>query len=257
MFAPLHVKSEYSLGLGTTSVEALARAAAERGFPALALTDRENLYGQVRFHLVARAAGVRPITGVELEGPAVGGRSRLVLLARDETGYESLCRIVSARRRTAHGDAPVLECLSVQPRGLFFLAEDAATTRALLEAGVPADDVRYLLRPGGPPGLATVRSVAAPDVTMLGPADRELHTLLRAIRERTRYGTIAAPAPFTHLPDREAARAWLADVPQAVAESVALAEQCRFDLLALRLEPPRTPGDEGAAQTLERVCRQA
>src|SRR4051812_27231516 len=106
MFVPLHVKSEYSLGLGTAPVEELLRLASERGFAALALTDVENLYGQVRFHLAARSHGVRPITGLELRGPW-----RLVMLARDLAGYESLCRIVSRRREDSIRESEPLDFL--------------------------------------------------------------------------------------------------------------------------------------------------
>src|SRR4029079_16679921 len=65
MFVPLHVKSEHSLGHGTSSVDALVRHAVGFGFPALALTDVENLHGEVKFNHAARAHGVRAITGVE------------------------------------------------------------------------------------------------------------------------------------------------------------------------------------------------
>src|ERR1044071_9275043 len=103
MFAPLHCKSEYSLGYGTATVEELVEAAVGYGYPAIALTDIENVYGQVRFHHAARAAGVKPITGVELRAgysaDSCGVKSgRLILLARNRAGYAALCRIVTARR---------------------------------------------------------------------------------------------------------------------------------------------------------------
>ena len=86
-FAPVHAKSEHSAGYGTASVETLVKRCAEFGYPALALTDVENLYGQVKFHYAARAYGVKPITGLELRrgfgSHSVGSKKgRLVLLAR-------------------------------------------------------------------------------------------------------------------------------------------------------------------------------
>src|SRR5215472_8173318 len=103
MFVPLHTKSEHSPGYGTASVDDLLRHAAAYGYPAVALTDVENLYGQVKFHHAARLHGIKPITGVELRsgyGPGQLGQKerRLVLLARDEAGYQSLCRIITRRR---------------------------------------------------------------------------------------------------------------------------------------------------------------
>lgn len=49
MFVPLRVKSDYSLGLGTASVEELIEAAAALGYRTLGLADLENLYGKTRF----------------------------------------------------------------------------------------------------------------------------------------------------------------------------------------------------------------
>jgi DNA polymerase III alpha subunit len=79
------------------------RRAAGFGYPALALTDVENLYGQVKFHHAARLYGIKPITGVELRSGYAAAKlgrkeGRLILLARDRTGYESLCRILTRRR---------------------------------------------------------------------------------------------------------------------------------------------------------------
>ena len=101
MFVPLHAKSAYSLGYGTASIEELVRRTAELGYPALALTDVENLYGQIQFHHAARHHGIKPITGVELRagyGPhALGQKAgRIILLRADRVGYESICRIISA-----------------------------------------------------------------------------------------------------------------------------------------------------------------
>jgi DNA polymerase III subunit alpha len=72
-FAPLHVKSDYSLGYGTASIEYLVARAAALGYRSLALTDLENLYGQFHFHHLCRLYGIRPITGIELR-PGFDGR---------------------------------------------------------------------------------------------------------------------------------------------------------------------------------------
>lgn len=69
-FAHLHVASGFSLRHGTTQPEDLVTRAVELGQPALALTDRDGLYGAVRFVRAASAAGVAPVLGVDL---AVGG----------------------------------------------------------------------------------------------------------------------------------------------------------------------------------------
>ena len=66
MTSLLHTKSHYSLGDGCAPVADLVDCAAARGYAALALTDVENMYGQMQFHRAARARGITPITGVVL-----------------------------------------------------------------------------------------------------------------------------------------------------------------------------------------------
>ncbi len=78
-FAHLHVHSNFSFGDGACRIPELVAAAAEMGMPALAVTDHEGLYGAVRFYQACKAAGIKPIVGVELTvEPAVGhdGRPR-------------------------------------------------------------------------------------------------------------------------------------------------------------------------------------
>ena len=86
------------------TVDELVERAAALGYRSLALTDLENLYGQVRFHDRCRQHRIRPITGIELR-PGFEGRTnpgnragRVVLLALDDSGYRNLGRIVSRRR---------------------------------------------------------------------------------------------------------------------------------------------------------------
>src|SRR5260370_1441518 len=62
----LHVHSNYSLLDGGSTVQALVERARATGMRALALTDHDGLYGAVRFHQAATAAGVRPILGAEM-----------------------------------------------------------------------------------------------------------------------------------------------------------------------------------------------
>ena len=65
-FVHLHVASGYSMRYGANHPADLVTRAAEHGMTALALTDRDGLYGAVKFALACRSAGVRPIFGVDL-----------------------------------------------------------------------------------------------------------------------------------------------------------------------------------------------
>jgi len=94
-FAHLHVASSYSLRYGTASPAKLAARAAELGMPALALTDRDGLYGAFKHVKACADAGIRPLLGADLalRGPVTG---RVTLLAASRQGWASLCRLVSA-----------------------------------------------------------------------------------------------------------------------------------------------------------------
>src|SRR6056297_2006845 len=107
-FVHLHVHSEYSLRESTLRIAQLVHQAVEHGAPAAAVTDRNALFGAVKFYKAARAAGVKPILGVQLsvcknedEEEAALGRPRgplvdtAVLLAESLAGYRNLVRLVS------------------------------------------------------------------------------------------------------------------------------------------------------------------
>ena len=65
-YIELHAASAFSFLQGASLPEALVDRAAELGYPALALLDRDGVYGAPRFHKAATAAGIRPIIGAEL-----------------------------------------------------------------------------------------------------------------------------------------------------------------------------------------------
>src|SRR5256885_9838934 len=87
---------------GAMEPKTIAERAAKLDFPAVALTDRNGLYGAMPFGDACVAKGVQPIIGAMLgvaRPPEIGGEMRidwLVLLAKDEQGYANLCKLVSA-----------------------------------------------------------------------------------------------------------------------------------------------------------------
>ncbi len=105
-FVPLRVLSAYSMLEGAIDPKGMAKLARERGFPAIALADRNGLYGAVMFANACKGEGVQPIIGTLL-GVARGGESRIVdylpLYAQDEAGYDNLCHLVSK----AHLERPL------------------------------------------------------------------------------------------------------------------------------------------------------
>ena len=77
-YVELHAASAFSFLQGASLPEALVDRAAELGYPAIALLDRDGVYGAPRFHKAALAAGIRPIVGAELTiaGPSPFTRGR-------------------------------------------------------------------------------------------------------------------------------------------------------------------------------------
>ncbi len=104
-FVHLHVHSEYSLLDGLARIPDLVARAKELGMPALALTDHGAMYGVIDFYSEARSAGIKPIIGSEIyvaprslaqREPKLDDKNyHLTLLARNETGYRNLIKIVS------------------------------------------------------------------------------------------------------------------------------------------------------------------
>jgi DNA polymerase-3 subunit alpha len=94
---------------GAMEPKTIAERAAKLGFPAVALTDRNGLYGSMQFSDGCFAKGVQPIVGAMLavaRPPKLGGEAGidwLALLAQDELGYANLCKLVSS----AHLDRPI------------------------------------------------------------------------------------------------------------------------------------------------------
>ncbi len=102
-FTHLRVHSHFSLLHATAAPEALVQRAAADGLQALALTDVDGLYGAVRFARACRTFGIQPVIGMTATvttppgEPALAGMrsGELVLLAKDTTGYRSLCALAS------------------------------------------------------------------------------------------------------------------------------------------------------------------
>ncbi len=104
-FVPLRVCSSYTMLDGAIDPKAIAKLARERGFPAIAMTDRNGLYGAMSFTSACRDAGIQPILGTTLgvQREAGGPLDWLALLAQNEAGWLNLCHLDSA----AHLDRPL------------------------------------------------------------------------------------------------------------------------------------------------------
>src|SRR5438093_6034518 len=107
-FIHLSVRSYFSMKDGAMSPEDLALRAAELGMPAVALTDRDGLYGAARFADACRQVGVRPIFGAALTVRTLAEDRLVTLLAKDASGYRTLCRLITSAHMTGERGDPAL-----------------------------------------------------------------------------------------------------------------------------------------------------
>src|SRR5580704_13476323 len=105
-YVELKTRSAFSFLEGASAPEELAESAAALGYDAIALGDRDGLYGAPRFYQAATDAGVKAIVGAELviddtsRGLATASATpaRLYVLVPDRERYRNLCRMITASK---------------------------------------------------------------------------------------------------------------------------------------------------------------
>jgi error-prone DNA polymerase len=104
-YVPLWCKSNFSFLEGASHPEELVEEAHRLGISALALTDRDGVYGAVRAHVRAREIGLKLLVGAQV---TIADGSIIVLLAQDRAGYAQLCRLLTkGRLRSEKGESSV------------------------------------------------------------------------------------------------------------------------------------------------------
>ena len=119
-YVELHCHSNFSFQEGASYIHELLPRAVQLGYPALALTDHDNLCGAMEFARAARSLGIQPIIGAEV---TMQGGHHLTLLAETRQGYSNLCRLLSSARLTTDRREPELapRLLSEHAEGLILL----------------------------------------------------------------------------------------------------------------------------------------
>ncbi|MGY1885575.1 DNA polymerase III subunit alpha [Blastococcus sp. SYSU DS0753] len=168
-FVHLHVASGYSMRYGANHPADLVARAAEHGMPALALTDRDGLYGAVKFALACRSAGVRPIFGVDLAVAPALGTSVPPALAHVLGEEPSAARSPRSRAAAPPRRTPARGGVNVDPRlpRVTFLARNGAGWRSLCRL----TSATHLRGTRGEPvsSLAIAAEHASGLVPLLGP----------------------------------------------------------------------------------------
>ena len=263
MYTELHCHSAFSFLDGASLPEQLALTASQLGYPALALTDHDGLYGSMAFAQESQKLGLQAITGAEL---TLLDDSHVTLLAETPEGYANLCRLITEAHlgREDRRD-PRLDFASLEARhaGLLVLSGCRnGLLPAVLRRDGPAAARRFAERCRavfGPERFFVelqrnyVRGdraltmalkdladsvqlgvVASGDVHYHKRERHRLHDVLVAIRHRTTldgsHSVRHANSEFFLRPPDEVEELFR-DCPDAVANTAALGERCRaFDL---------------------------
>lgn len=230
---PLAVHSYYSLMWGTESPAKICRAAKQRGYSRLALTDTNNLYGLWPFLAACEHEGLRPIVGAELTDRKTPARA--VCLVENSHGYSNLCRLITRRHHDPGFD--LKGSVPLHAKGLVVLTQEPTILPEWHAAGVTVAAAVYRKPSGNALRLRKVaRSlgtplVAVPGSFFLDPDGEKIHRMLRAIERNTSLSRLKAQE--TAPPD-----AWLADPatyakrfhvwPETIRASDAIAERLTF-----------------------------
>jgi DNA polymerase III subunit alpha len=283
-FIHLRLHSEFSVVDGTVRIDDAIAAAQADGMPALALTDLANQFGLIKFYKAARSRGIKPIAGCDVWIANEGERdqpSRALLLVASREGYLKLCDWLSrAYRHHQHRGRPEFQraWFAEGTDGLIALsgARDGDVGQALLQANTVAATrlarewagwfpQRYVLevqRPGHSDDDALVRATAeladrlalpiaaTHPIQFLRPGDFRAHEARVCIAEGHSLADPRRPRRFTQqqyfLSQAEMAEKF-ADLPQALANTVAIAQRCNLTIPLGKNHLPRFPTPEGVS----------
>jgi len=294
-FVPLRVFSSYSMLEGAIDPKAIAKLAKERGFPAIAVCDRNGLYAGPAFASACKDAGIQPLIGTLLavarEGePAdTGAIDWLALYAQNEAGWLNLCHLVSR----AHLDRPlerdphvVLADLEGRTEGLICLtgAGEGGLARLLANGKVEAAHELAARLAGLFPGRLYVELARRGDATEDAAEDalvelayaRDLPlvatnpAMFAESQFHAAHDALLCIANSTHIdaPDRprSSGEAWVkpaetmaelfADLPEATANTLVIAQRCAYAPPKRKPLLPSLAGDtEGEARMLVEDAR--
>src|SRR5262245_6992611 len=285
MYVELHARSAFSFLQGASTPEEMAQVCADLGMGALALVDRDGVYGSPRFHQAAKKLGVKAHIGAEV---AVQGAGRWPLLALDRRGYQNLSRLITGyklRAKKGEGAATADE-VAEHAGGLVCLTggEDGPLAAALGRGGSDAArrEAERLGSIFGPGNVyaelqrhydpveearnqaveSVARGLGLPLVATNGvahatPGRREVLDVFTCLRNHTtlkRAGRLLTKNAARHLRSPAAMARLFRDRPEAVERTAELSARLGFTLADLGYEFPRYPVPEG--ETIHSFLRQ-
>ncbi len=302
-FVHLHVHSEFSLLDGACRIPELVKRAAKLKMPALALTDHGNLFGAINFYNECRDNAVKPIIGCEVylapgsrlekkTNSAKEAATHLLLLAKDESGYQNLVKLVSAAHLEGMYHKPRIdkEILARYSKGLIAtsgclageVAQHIVAGRAS-EAEKSIDDFKNIFSSGdfyleiadhGIPQQRMVASqlhrygkqfglkiVATNDVHYLLRDDAATHDMLLCIQTGAKIkdkNRMRFHGSEFYLKTNEEMAALFRDMPESLVATLEIAEKCDLNIELGRNKFPAYPVPEAETQAgyLRRLCEE-
>src|SRR5216683_2880189 len=279
MYAELHARSAFSFLEGASVPEELAGACAEHGMTAMAVLDRDGVYGAPRFYLAAKRISVRAHIGAEVTS-ASGWRYPLLVTSRE--GYQNLCRLITRMKLRARKGEGHIECeeLAAMHSGLICLTggEEGPLAAALEMGGISqgihcvqelcelfgdenvyVELQRHHCREEEARNQAAVeiaRKCSLPLLATNGvchavPEERELldvFTCIRHHRVLATAGRLLSRNCERHLKSPVEMQRLFADLPEAIVNTQVLSSRLQFTLNDLGYEFPRYPVPEGSSQ---------
>jgi len=276
-FAALHNHSFYSMLDSTMPPERVVEAAVASGMKAVGLVDRDTLAGAVTFYKAARAAGVHPVMGSEV---TLGGGGSVVLLVENARGYRNLCRLLTTR--IEHPEGVTREDLAQFSEGLICLAGARSPVAHAVKRDEPGEarvkelqeiygrNLALEISPHNDDDLRLARMFAALSRRMRIPMVTAADVHYLAEGERLRYDILASmrtltllnqkhpeklPAGRHHWHAAEDMDRYFGALPQAMTNTVRIAERCRFDFELGDIRFPKFSCDDAVALLRAKVAR--
>ena len=256
-YAELHARSAFSFLQGASVPEDLVAACADLGIPAMALLDRDGVYGAPRFHMAAKKTGMRAHIGSEIT--CINGK-RYPLLCENRAGYRNLCRLVTRmklRAKKGEGAATLEEIAEFSP-GLICITPDIDERLAGIfgKHHLYAELQRHMHRREEARNQSIVEKarrmgiplVATNGVCYAGPQQREVLDVLTCVREKTTLknaGRLLTPNAERYVKSGVEMMRLFADLPEAIAHTAEISSRLDFTLADLGYEFPRYPVPPG------------
>ena len=271
-YAELHALSNFSFLRGASHPEELVARASLLGYTALAITDECTVSGVVRAHVAARNTKLKLIIGSEF---VLEDGGKLVLLAASRRGYARLCALITqARRRAIKGRyclrladlaaQPMTDCLALVISATFLPGDALPLLKTCFPGALwlaveqlkGADDMRAFAQTMALATAMALPAAATGHVLMHEKRRKPLQDVLTAIRLRRPLAELGQDAQ----PNAEQALRPVNAIaglypPELMAETLSIADRCRFSLDELRYEYPQeiVPPGETPASHLRRL----